>query len=96
MATTETSGNCRWGVQFDELGAEDTDTAVFGTATEATTATSATNGTPVVTTLTCTTIDSVVAGDFFRIKIYRDALDTTNDTLASDAELIAVEVRGVI
>ena len=96
MATTETSGNCRWGVQFDELGAEDTDTAVFGTATEATTATSATNGTPVITTLTCTTIDSVVAGDFFRIKIYRDALDTTNDTLASDAELIAVEVRGVI
>ena len=96
MATSETTGNCRWGVQFDKLAAEDTDTAVFDTATEATTATSATNGTPVITTLTCTTVDALVAGDFFRIKIYRDASDTTNDTLAADAELIAVEVRGVI
>ncbi len=96
MATSETTGNCRWGVQFDKLAAEDTDTAVFDTATEATTATSATNGTPVITTLTCTTVDALAAGDFFRIKIYRDASDTTNDTLAADAELIAVEVRGVI
>jgi hypothetical protein len=37
----------------------------------------------------------LAAGDFFRIKIYRDALDTTNDTLASDAELIAIEIRGI-
>ncbi len=96
MATSETTGNCRWGVQFDKLAAEDTDTAVFDTATEATTATSATNGTPVITTLTCTTVDALAAGDFFRIKIYRDASDTTNDTLAADAELIAVDIRGVI
>jgi len=35
----------------------------------------------------------VVAGDPYRIKVYRDSSDTTNDTMVGDAELIAVEVR---
>jgi hypothetical protein len=34
-----------------------------------------------------------VAGDFFRLRVYRDSADTGNDTMTGDAELIAVEVR---
>jgi hypothetical protein len=94
-ATSATTGNCRWGAQFERMNT-DLDADSFDTATEAHSTTNATNGIPTITTLTCTNIDSLVAGDFFRLKIYRDALDTTNDTLAADAELIAVEVRGVI
>jgi hypothetical protein len=34
-----------------------------------------------------------VAGDPYRIKVYRDSSDTTNDTMTGDAELVTVEVR---
>jgi hypothetical protein len=95
MATTATSGNCRWGVQFEDMNT-DTDADSFAAATEAHSATNGTAGIPTTTTITCTTIDSLVAGDFFRIKIYRDVSDTTNDTMTGDAELIAVEVRSVL
>lgn len=94
MATTATTGNCRWGVQFEDMNT-DTDADSFDTATEAHSATNATAGIPTVTEITCTNIDSLVAGDFYRMKIYRDASDTTNDTMAGDAELISVEVRSI-
>jgi hypothetical protein len=42
--------------------------------------------------ITLTTIDSVTAGDGFRLKINRDA-NNASDTMTGDAELIAVEVR---
>jgi hypothetical protein len=42
--------------------------------------------------ITLTTIDSVTAGDGFRLKINRDA-NNGSDTMTGDAELIAVEVR---
>jgi hypothetical protein len=95
MATTATSGNCRWGIQFEDMNTDE-DADSFDTATEAHSATNGTAGIPTTTTITCTTIDSLVAGDFFRIKIYRDVSDTTNDTMTGDAELIAVEVRSVL
>ena len=93
-ATSATSGNVRWGVQFEKFGT-DIDADSFDSATEAHTATSATSGIVVVTEITATSIDSLVAGDQFRLKVYRDASDTTNDTVTGDAELIAVEVRQV-
>ena len=95
MATSATTGNCRWGVQFEKM-TTDMDADSFDTATEAHSATNATAGIPTITTLTCTSIDSLTAGDFFRIKIYRDSSDTTNDTMVGDAELISVEVRSVL
>jgi len=95
MATSATTGNCRWGVQFEDMNTDE-DTDSFDTATEAHSATNGTAGIPTTTTITCTTIDSLVAGDFFRIKIYRDVSDTTNDTMTGDAELIGVEVRSVL
>jgi len=71
----------------------DCDSDSFDTATEGNTTTSGTSGTPNTTELTVTNIDGLAAGDFFRLKIYREQSDTSNDTMSGDAELIAVEVR---
>lgn len=91
-ATTATSGAVRWGCEFMNLDT-DIDSDSFDAATEANTTTAATSGVPNLTVITCTAIDSVAAGDFFRLKVYRDSADTGNDTMTGDAELIAVEVR---
>lgn len=95
MATTATSGDCRWGVQFEKMDT-DTDSDSFDSATEGQSTTNATAGIPTVTSITCTSIDSLAAGDFFRLKIYRDASDTINDTMTDDAELISVELRSIL
>jgi hypothetical protein len=92
MATTATSGNVRWGVQF-ERGNTDLDSNSFDTAVEVNGSANATSGIPTITTITITTIDGLTAGDLFRAKVYRNADDATNDTMTGDAELIAVEVR---
>jgi hypothetical protein len=91
MATTATTGNVRWGAKFERMNT-DTDSDSFDTAYEDHTATSGTSGTPVKTTLTCANIDGITAQDVYRLWVYRDATDGTNDTVSGDAELIAVEV----
>jgi len=95
MATSATTGSCRWGVQFEKM-TTDLDSDSFDTATEAHSTTNGTSGIITTTSITCTTIDSLAAGDLFRIKIYRDVTDTTNDTMTGDAEIVAVELRSVI
>jgi hypothetical protein len=92
MASTATSGNCRWGVQFEKSGT-DLDTDSFDTATEAHSAANGTSGIETVTEITATAIDSLAAGNRFRLKVFRNADDATNDTMTGDAELIAVEIR---
>ena len=90
----QTTGQCRWGVQFERMNT-DLDTDSFDpTANEAHSTTNATPGIITVTEITCTAIDSLAAGEPFRLKVYRDASDTTNDTMTNDAELVLVEVRG--
>ncbi len=91
-ATSGTSGQVKWGAQF-ERGNTDLDSDSFDTATDNFSSTSGTNGVIMVTGMTCTDIDGLTAGDTFRIRIYRDAADGTNDTLSGDAELVTVEVR---
>ena len=93
-ATTATSGTVRWGCEWMNLNT-DIDSNSFDTATEANGTTAATSGIPNLTLITCTSIDSLSVGDFFRLKIYRDSADTGNDTMTGDAELIAVEVQQV-
>ena len=95
MATSATSGNCRWGVQFEKAGT-DLDSDSFDSATEAHSAANGTSGIETVTEITATSIDSLAAGDRFRLKVFRNADDATNDTMTGDAELIAVEVRNAI
>lgn len=93
MATTATTGACRWGVQFMVMNATtDNDSDSFDTAVEATTTTEGTSGETATTSITITTIDSMTAGVPYRLKVYRDTTDGA-DTMTGDAELIAVEIR---
>lgn len=92
-ASTATSGDCRWGAQFMRLDSgTDIDNDSFDTAAEVTTTAPGTSGQTATTSITITTIDSISAGDAFRLKIYRDVSDSA-DTMTGDAELIAVEIR---
>lgn len=93
MATTATSGNCRWGAQFERCNT-DLDSDSFDTATEVQTATSGTSGIPVVSEITCTAIDGLTVGDLYRVKVYRDVSDAGDD-ITTDVELIAVELQQV-
>jgi len=92
MATSATTGNVRWRAEF-ERGTTDLDSDSFDTATEATGAANGTSGIATTTDITCTTIDSIVAGDRFRVRISRIGNDGTNDTMSGDAELVTVELR---
>lgn len=92
MGDTATTGNVRWGVSFEKVGT-DNDADSFDSVTQATGAANGTSGIETVTSITATAIDSLVAGDRFRLKITRIADDATNDTMLGDAQLVAVEVR---
>jgi hypothetical protein len=94
MADTATTGNVRWAASFEDTGT-DLDADSFDTAVEVTSAGAATSGIETVAQITVTTIDGLAAGDRFRLRINRKAADATNDTMAGDAQLVAVEVRGV-
>jgi hypothetical protein len=91
MATTATSGDVRWSVAWEKSNT-DLDSDSFDTATAATATTNATSGIVTVTNITCTSIDSLVAGDLFRLRVQRIGGDGA-DTMTGDAELVAVEVR---
>ena len=94
MADTATTGNVRWAASFEDTGT-DLDADSFDTTVEVTSAGAATSGIETVAQITVTTIDGLTAGDRFRLRINRKAADATNDTMAGDAQLVAVEVRGV-
>jgi len=91
MAKTATSGNVVWGVQFEKTGT-DNDADSFDTAATGTSAANGTSGIETLASITITAIDSLAAGDRFRLKVYRDAANAS-DTMTGDAELVAVEVR---
>jgi hypothetical protein len=92
MGDTATTGNVRWGVQFEDTGT-DLDADSYDTNAQVTSAVNATSGIESVASITITTIDALAAGDRFRLRVYRVAADATNDTMAGDAQLVAVEVR---
>jgi hypothetical protein len=92
MATSATSGNVRWGVQFERSNT-DLDSDSFAAAVEANGAANGTSGIITTTAITVTDFDGITAGDVFRLKVFRNADDATNDTMTGDAELIAVEIR---
>jgi hypothetical protein len=92
MSTNQTSNNVVWDVSLErmttDLDSDSFDTIASGTAAANTTQ----SGILTVTEITLTTIDSVTAGDGYRLKVTRDA-NNASDTMTGDAELIAVEVR---
>jgi hypothetical protein len=90
-ATTATSGDCVWDVSLERM-TTDIDSDSFDTIASATATTNGTSGILTVTEITLTTIDSVTAGDGYRLKVTRDA-NNASDTMSGDAELVVVEVR---
>jgi hypothetical protein len=85
-----------WGIQFQRVDTStDLDTDAFSNTFTATAAASGTAGVPVISELTLTgtaLLDSIVAGDFYRVRISRDATHTS-DALTADACLVACEIR---
>jgi len=91
-AAASPSGDCRWLVDIEKTTGHDIDADGYDTAVAGTTTTSGTSGLVNTTAITITTIDSVAAGDAFRLRVRRDAANA-GDTMTGDAELVAVEVR---
>ena len=96
MGTTATSGSVTWEASI-ERGNTDMDSDSFASANFATSATNGTSGILTKTAITFTDgadMDSLAAGEAFRLKIERDA-DGTNgtDDMTGDAEVFAVVVR---
>jgi hypothetical protein len=90
-ATTATSGDVRWDVSLERM-TTDLDSDSFDTVASATATTNGTSGILTVTEIALTTIDSVTAGDGFRLKVTRDA-NNGADTMSGDCELYICEVR---
>jgi hypothetical protein len=91
MASTATSGDVVWDVSLERM-TTDLDSDSFDTIASGTAAANGTSGILTVTEITLTTIDSVTAGDGYRLKITRDA-DNGSDSMSGDAELVVCEVR---
>lgn len=94
MASSATAGNVRWETAI-ERGNTDLDSDSFATGQAATTAASGTSGIPASTSIPHTSgaqMDSLVAGEPFRLRVTRLAADGA-DTMTGDAELLAIEMR---
>jgi len=91
-----TSGDVDWDLSFDRLTSKDLDIDgnSFGDISSSdNNSVSGTSGGIVIaswTIATGTTMDNVVAGDMFVVKLTRDIADTA----ASDANFLALELRG--
>lgn len=96
LATSATTGDVKWNVQIERMDTgTDLDADSFAAAQTATTTTSATSGAPVSTDVAFTSgaqMDSLAAGESFRLKVTRDANDAA-DTMTGDAELLSVEIK---
>jgi hypothetical protein len=96
-AATAITGGPRWKGEFerqDEAGL-DTDSDSFAAAIEANGTAPGTAGQLRRTRLSFTNseIDGLLAGERFRFRLTREASDTTNDTMAGDAEVVSVLMR---
>ena len=97
MASSATSGNVVWNVAIErhEADVTDLDADSFAAAQAATAACASASGEVAVTEIPFTDgaqMDSLAAGESFRLKVTRDA-DNGSDTMTGDAELLRVEVR---
>lgn len=97
MATSATSGAVKWNAYIErhQAGTDDQDADSFAAAQTTTTTATSPSGTEMVTAITFTSgaqMDSLAAGERFRLKIERDAANGA-DTMTGDAELVAVEIK---
>ncbi len=97
MATSATSGDIKVGtsIERDAAAGDDMDADSFATEQTGTATASGTSGVIFEVTTTHTSganMDSLAAGESFRLKIARKAADGA-DTMTGDAELVGVLVR---
>lgn len=99
MFTSATTGSLRVQTSFERIAPADLDLDAdsFATANSAGGSAPGTNGQTVevsVAHANGSEMDSVVAGDLFRLKVRRDADGTSGtDDITTDAELLAVELK---
>ena len=98
--TSATSGTSRWQADIERMddGTLDTDADSFtGSFQSAACTASGTSGIMTLVTITFTSgaqMDSLAAGEMFRLKIRRDADGTSGtDDITTDAELMGVEIK---
>lgn len=94
--TSATSGTANIECHLERTTAQDIDSDSFATFKDASASANGTSGVETIATITFASgseMDSIVAGDLFRLKIRRDA-DGTNgtDDITTDMELLGVEV----
>lgn len=94
--TSAVSGTANVEVSFERITALDIDADSFATMTDGSVTPNGTSGIETVLSINFANgaaMDSVVAGDLFRLKIRRDA-DGTNgtDDITTDMELIGIEI----
>jgi hypothetical protein len=98
MASTATSGTTRWlaAIERHQRGTDDQDVDSFAAAQAAGTAAAGVSGSEVETVITLSAganMDSLAVGERYRLKITRDADQSTGtDDMAGDAELVQVDV----
>ncbi len=96
MATSATSGTIGWLVAFERMGDGGTDQDADSFASDQTVTAETVDGTSGIMDVSNVAVtkganmDSVVAGDTFRLRVTRDV---ANDTAAGDAELISIEIK---
>lgn len=99
MATSATTGTISLDVAFMSVtdDADDLDTKAFATVNNANPTTASATGEVDYATVTFTDgadMDSVAAGEYFRLKVTRDANGTTStDDVTGDMELVFVEIK---
>ena len=96
MHSSATSGTSRWTAEIERMNTDE-DSDSFAAAQSAACTASGTSG--IISTFAITftdgaQMDSLAAGEPFRIRITRDADGTTGtDDAAGDAELVALEIK---
>lgn len=98
MATSATSGTISLDISFKSVSddADDLDTKAFATALNVNPTTANASGEVdyISKTFTSAEADAIAPGEYFRMKITRDADGTTStDDLSGDMELVFVEIR---
>ena len=97
IAATATAGNVKWNAQFERHQDEtdDLDADSFATAQTVTVAAPANSGAMQYSDIVFTDgaqMDSIAAGESFRVKLSRDAADVA-DTMAGYAQMKTFELR---
>lgn len=95
--TSAITGDVIWNAAFERIGEgqQDIDADGFAAAQAVTATAPGTSGHLDIAAITFTNgaqMDSLAVGEAFRLKITRDA-DNVSDTMTSDAELVAVEIK---